>query len=341
MEKQRKFYLVLPLLVIPFLTMAFWALDGGRNSGQQTVHHKGLDTNLPEAQFSDQSKTDKMAVYQAASRDSSQNGISPAFLKQIGLNKDPASKADSSVNADEQARQLQNKLAQLNRQINTPPPANETSGYDEPEPAQVKHLKRMMRKLDQENNAGGDPEMKQLDKMLDKLQAIQNPESVKAATPKTTVEKPFKAISAVIDGKQKIANGAAVKMKLSDSVRVKGQLLPSGQIVFGAAQITNQRLLVTIRNIRLDTQIIPVDMTVFSEDGMPGIPAPEAVLNGVATDNADQTLQSMQIMNMDQSLGAQAAAGGINAAKDLFSKKVKKIKVKLADNYRVLLKINR
>lgn len=340
MEKQRKFYLVLPLLVIPFLTMAFWALGGGRNSGQQTVHHKGLDTNLPEAQFSDQSKTDKMAVYQAASRDSSQNGISPAFLKQLGLDKDPAPKADS-LTSDEQARQLQNKLAQLNRQINTPPAAGEPAGYDEHEPAQVKQLKRMMRKLDQENNAGGDPEMKQLDKMLDKLQAIQNPGAVKAATPKITVEKPFKAIPAAIDGKQKIANGAAVKMKLTDSVRVKGQLLPSGQVVFGAAQITNQRLLITIRNIRLDTQIIPVDMTVFAEDGMPGIPAPEAVLNGVATDNADQTLQSMQIMSMDQSLAAQAAAGGINAAKDLFSKKVKKIKVKLADNYRVLLKINR
>ena len=46
-------------------------------------------------------------------------------------------------------------------------------------------------------------------------------------------------------------------------------------------------------------------------------------------------------MSMDASIGAQAAAGGINAAKGLFSKKVKKIKVKLKDEYPVLLKINK
>jgi hypothetical protein len=37
----------------------------------------------------------------------------------------------------------------------------------------------------------------------------------------------------------------------------------------------------------------------------------------------------------------QAAAGGVNAAKGLFSKKVKKIKVKLENEYPVLLKINK
>ncbi|QXV66807.1 conjugative transposon protein TraM [Mucilaginibacter sp. 21P] len=341
MEKQRKFYLVLPLLVVPFLTMAFWALGGGKDSGQRAVVAKGLDTNLPAAQFNDKNKTDKMAIYQAAGRDSSQDGISPAFLKQMGLDKNTVTLTDSGASADDQATKLQSKLAALNRQINQPEVKSEQEDDDEPEPAQVKHLKKMMRKLDRESVGGNDPEMKQLDQMLDKIQAMQNPSPAKAALPKTNSEKPFRAIPAVIDGKQKIANGAAVKMKLTDSMRIKGQLLPQGQIVFGSAQIANQRLFITIRNIRLDTQIIPVDMTVFSEDGMPGIPAPEAVLNGVATENADQTLQSMQIMSMDQSLAAQAAAGGINAAKDLFSKKVKKIKVKLTDKYPVLIKINR
>jgi len=37
MEKQRKFLLVLPLLVIPFMTMAFWALGGGKKQNSQIV----------------------------------------------------------------------------------------------------------------------------------------------------------------------------------------------------------------------------------------------------------------------------------------------------------------
>src|SRR4051812_22061243 len=136
-------------------------------------------------------------------------------------------------------------------------------------------------------------------------------------------------------------DGGAVKLKLTDSVTIKDQLLPKGQQLFGVCQVTNQRLLLTIQNIRLEKQIIPVNLTVFSLDGMPGIPAPEAELGGAAAGGADNALQAMQLMTMDQSLGAQAAAGGINAAKGLFSKKVKKIKVKLKDEYPILLKINK
>jgi len=190
------------------------------------------------------------------------------------------------------------------------------------------------------NNAP-DAEMQQLNIMLDKIQAIQNPASVAPASVSTEPDKPFRAIPAVIDGKQKVMDGGAVKLKLTDTVTLKNQLLSKGQEIFGVCQITNQRLLLTIQNIRLDKQIIPVNLTVFSLDGMPGIPAPEAELGGAAGNGADNAIQSMQFLTMDQSLGAQAAAGGVNAAKGLFSKKIKKIKVKLADEYPVLLKINR
>ncbi len=97
----------------------------------------------------------------------------------------------------------------------------------------------------------------------------------------------------------------------------------------------------TIQNIRLNQQIIPANLTVYSLDGMPGIPAPEAELGGAAANGSSDAIQSMQFLSMDQSLGAQAAAGGVNAAKGLFSKKVKKIKVKLQNEYPVLLKINK
>lgn len=334
MEKQRKFLLVLPLLVIPFMTMAFWALGGGKTQNQQIVNNRGLDTDLPEAQFKDKDKTDKMSVYQAAQHDSTQDGISPAFLKSMGLTK------DSVVTPDDQAQKIQAKLAQLNSQLNQPLQTRPGTSYDEPDPQQVKQLKKMMRSMNAGTNQP-DPEMQQLNKMLDKIQAIQNPSLVSAPAPKPEASTPFRAIPAVIDGKQKVADGAAVKLKLTDTVTIKNQVLPKGQELYGVCQVTNQRLLLTIQNIRLDKQIIPVNLTVFSLDGMPGIPAPEAELGGAAGSGADNAIQSMQFLTMDQSLGAQAAAGGVNAAKSLFSKKVKKIKVKLANEYPVLLKVNK
>jgi hypothetical protein len=338
MEKQRKFLLILPVLIIPFLTMAFWALGGGKNSNRPVQQTHGLDTNLPEAQFKDQkSKNNKMAVYQQSSRDSVHNdGVSKDFLNAMGLNKTKSK--DSVVTAEEQTQKIQTKLAQLNRQISQPQPIAQTN-YAEPGQPEVKQLHKMMRSM---NSGGGrDPEMQQLNKMLDKIQAIQNPGSVQTKKTKTVTAPPFRAISAIVDGKQKVKDGAAVKLKLTDTVTLKHQFLPKGQEIYGVCQVTNQRLLLNIENIRLGKQIIPVSLTVFSLDGMPGIPAPEAELGGAAAGGADNALQSMQFLTMDQSIGAQAAAGGVNAAKGLFSKKVKKIKVKLKDEYPVLLKINK
>jgi len=341
MEKQRKFLLVLPLLVLPFLTMAFWALGGGKNVEQSLMNGKGLDTDLPGAQFKSKEKTDKMAIYQAAQRETSQDGVSPAFLRSMGLDKASPTADDSLVTPDDQAQKIQAKLAQLNKQLSQPQDAHQQpTAYEEPEPQKVKQLKKMMREMNGSNN-GPDPEMQQLNSMLDKIQAIQNPASVQPKAMATEPAKPFRAISAMIDGKQKVMDGGSVKLQLTDTVTIKGQLLQKMQELYGVCQVTNQRLLLTIQNIRLDKQIIPVNLTVFSLDGMPGIPAPEAELSGAAGSGADDAIQSMQFLSMDQSIGAQAAAGGVNAAKGLFSKKIRKIKVKLSDEYPVLLKINK
>ena len=190
------------------------------------------------------------------------------------------------------------------------------------------------------NSSHADPEMRQLSKMLDKIQAIENPQSVAPKVEKASTAKPFKAMPAIVDGKQKVKDGATIKLKLTEAAVLKGITLPKGQLLYGACQIINQRLLLTIQNIRNGENIIPVDLTVFSQDGMPGIPAPEAELAGSAGTGADNAVQSMQFLTMDASIGAQAAAGGVNAAKSLFSKKVKKMKVKLKDKFPVLLRDN-
>lgn len=342
MNKQRKFLLVLPLLVIPFLTMAFWALGGGKTTGQPT-NSKGLDASLPEAQFKKEAADNKMAVYQTASHDSTQNGVSPSFLQAMGMHQPDSAKIaalNTRPEADQSAERIQAKLAAINKQINQPTtPVNTYDPQTQATEQKIKQLHQMMNSA-RNNRTQEDPEMAQLSKMLTQIQAIQNPGSVKVEK-KPDDNTPFKAIPAMIDGKQKVMDGGAVKLKLTDSVRLKDQFIPKGQEIFGVCSVTNQRLLLTIQNIRLDKQIIPVNLTVFSLDGMPGIPAPEAELGGAAGNGADNAIQSMQFLSMDQSLGAQAAAGGVNAAKGLFSKKVKKTKVKLANEYPVLLKINK
>jgi hypothetical protein len=66
--QKRKFYVMLPVLVIPFLTMFFWALGGGQGvviaKNNNTI---GLNLNLPEARFNNEANAwDKLSLYQKA-----------------------------------------------------------------------------------------------------------------------------------------------------------------------------------------------------------------------------------------------------------------------------------
>jgi conjugative transposon TraM protein len=182
-----------------------------------------------------------------------------------------------------------------------------------------------------------------LNSMLDKIVAIQNPGMAQPATkPELPVKKDsaFKAIPAVIEGRQKVVQGGMVKLRLLDTIVLKNITIPKGQLLFGSCNITNQRLLLDIKNIRLGDAIIPVDLSVFSLDGLIGIDAPEAELGEAAGNGVGNGVQSMQFLGMDESLGVQAAGAGIDAAKGLLNKKVKRIKVKLKDGQRILLRNN-
>ena len=90
----------------------------------------------------------------------------------------------------------------------------------------------------------------------------------------------------------------------------------------------------------MGNSIVPVDLTVFSLDGMLGINAPEAELGDEAENSVNAALQNMEFKTMDQSIGVQAASAGINAAKGLLNKKVRRLKVKLKGGEALLLRNN-
>jgi len=191
--KERKFYMIIPLLVLPFLTMGFWALGGGKqnNNAYDSTVAKGLNATLPQAQFKDQKSQDKMDVYQAQKQDSatSGNGVSQSFVRSMGFEDAKTKRTDSiakttainstgvSVTADANEAKIQTKLAQINRQISQPetPDYGSGSGQGEQSGADVKRLQLMMKAMNSNGGNGNDPEMKQLTQMLQQINDIQNP----------------------------------------------------------------------------------------------------------------------------------------------------------------------
>jgi conjugative transposon TraM protein len=192
--KERKFLMIVPLLILPFLTMGFWALGGGKQGSASfdTSPTKGLNTTLPQAQFKDQKAENKMGIYQDAKRDSAgseNSGVNQNFVRSMGLDAAKAKPIDSmgksnSINpgepqnmADANEVKIQAKLAQINRQISQPEPQQYSGSQtqDQQSGPDVKKLEMMMKTM---NSGSNDPEMQQLSQMLQQINDIQNPGNV-------------------------------------------------------------------------------------------------------------------------------------------------------------------
>src|SRR5690349_736541 len=70
--RKRRFLMVLPLLVIPFVTLIFWSLGGGQGSkaAGQNADSQGLNLSLPSARIVDEGRLDKLGFYQQAESES-------------------------------------------------------------------------------------------------------------------------------------------------------------------------------------------------------------------------------------------------------------------------------
>lgn len=348
--RKRKFLLLLPVLVLPFLCLAFWALGGGRvTPGREKQVQGGINTALPGASFKGDQPKDKLALYELSRQDPVSEKTSGApFLKDAGG--DTAAVLDEKVwgrvaGPDGNEANIREKLAEIRRAVSAPekqvPVMVQKGGIaEDPETARLRSLMAEMKS----DKPVPDPELKQLEGMMDKILLIQHPERGDSLTRTPVVRPPdsvYRAIRALIPDKQVVVQGASVKLELMDSVKVHGLFLPKGQLLFGLCQVTNQRLFLHITHVRLGTSIVPVDLTVYDLDGMEGIRAPDAVTQDALRSGSDNAIQSLQLMSMDPSLATQAAGAGVEAAKSLFSKKVRRIKVKLKAGYPVLLRNNR
>jgi conjugative transposon TraM protein len=189
-----------------------------------------------------------------------------------------------------------------------------------------------------------DPQLSQMNGLLEKILEIQHPERVKSTaeqTGNTIPVKKFRAIPAVIEGTQKIVQGTVIRMKLLDTVTIGGTLFSKGQLIYGSGTLASQRYTVNIKSIHVGYNFFPVDLTVYDmTDGLEGISVPEAITGDALRDGANSGVQNMDVMSFDPSMTAQLTTAGINTAKGLFGKKIKRVKAKLKDGHPLLLRDN-
>jgi hypothetical protein len=350
--RKRKLLLFIPLLVLPFLTLAFWRLGSGTGYPKQKVaENPGINTSLPGPDLKNDKPQDKLGVYEQHKRHLAMAngdnafaalGFDTAVHTNITLNNNTIS-GSSSAEANE--RVIHQRLAQIRQEIAKPTPSlvnpvNQTPAY-----SRSTNLDRMEKLVKSQNNqTSEDPEMRQLNAMLEKIIDIQHPERVnnqlQQQQPKPESDSVYKASRAIIAENQKVSQGSTVKLRIMDTLVIDNQIIPKGQFIYGICQVANQRLILNIKTIRLGTSILPVDLSVYDLDAMPGINAPEAITTNAIRSGSNNAVQSLQLTSMDQSITTQLAGAGVEAAKGLFGKKIKRIRVRLKGGYQVLLRNN-
>lgn len=419
--QQRRFLMVLPLLVTPFITMIFWALGGGKGgSVQATVASDQLNATLPEAHFGKREVWDKLSLYEMAERDSARfneaRESDPYFdLITFETNQDTTKSKQSSLilsfpnkektPVDPNEEKVNRKLEELYKEINKPQVSapdkkasvqDPNSQNDKQFTEDVDRLEAMMGMM--QDTGEPDPEMQQIEGVLDKLLDVQHPERVKERlraqndernaeaytispvaesenisllkAPRTSLmdmdttlfmqqlsgaftvngffgltddsmlagEMPSNAIEAIIHDTQELVAGSTVRIRLVNAVEINGQRIPQDQFIYGVCSINGERLQIAIKGVRTGNSLLPVSLNVFDLDGLEGIYIPGAIARDAAKQASNNALQNMQLMSVDPSLGAQATVAGVEAAKGIFSKKAKLIKVTVKAGYRILLK---
>jgi conjugative transposon TraM protein len=212
MLRQRKFLVVLPLLVLPFMTLMFWSLGGGKveNTEAQPVLNKGFNMDLPDAYLKDDKPLDKMSYYDKAASDSSKleelMKNDPNYRKHTSLNNSIdgiqgddisvsgnyarsgallTSPYGSGISRDSNEVKVYRKLAELDEAMNrvaapTIEPADDAaknqSENTQVSTSDIDRLEQMMQSMNQ--TEGEDPELQQLNGMLEKILDIQHPDRV-------------------------------------------------------------------------------------------------------------------------------------------------------------------
>jgi conjugative transposon TraM protein len=202
-SKRRKMLLVLPVIALPFITILFYILDGGRMEAEMAKSKvkKGFNFNLPLPAFKEDSSFDKMSYYDQAAVDSiklqEQIKKDPNYSNQKIFEESIDDFADSDLGGrgltginksayqDANEQKVYQKLKALQKVISQPAVSDnygqdmrvfENYGSSKSESDAIKNLEQMMSQMGTSEEP--DPELKQLGGMLENILDIQHPSRV-------------------------------------------------------------------------------------------------------------------------------------------------------------------
>ena len=249
-KKQRKFLLVLPVIVLPFLTFLLWSLGlVGGTEVKASPTTEGLNMQLPDAKLKENKSWNKLSFYEQADKDSAKYRESIKNDPFLRTEKDSLSGLqNNSYNSslsynplpphyeDANEQKVNQKLAELNTVLNKPV-VDEKSVLNQSvtersssfQPNEVDRLEHLLQSINQPDSST-DSETAGLNAMMDKILDIQHPERVEERLQQES-EKNKKIVYPVVP---KQSNGVASLLQNKQATRLnaKKTIQPQKQNAF-------------------------------------------------------------------------------------------------------------
>lgn len=182
--KKRKFLLVLPLLVTPFITLAFWAMGGGSVAPKSMDSTNALNKELPGVNIPEEA-LDKMSLYNQVQNERDpldKNGVKDSLgaYPYDQVNSFGYANPYTFGSQDPNEVKVKAKLEELERMINEPIATKYSSNDSMQESLAAKELSNLEALVNgMQGDDAQDPEIQQLNTMLETIMEIQNPELAK------------------------------------------------------------------------------------------------------------------------------------------------------------------
>lgn len=153
---------------------------------------------------------------------------------------------------------------------------------------------------------------------------------------------PKGSVRAVIHGEQKdITESSQIKLRILDPIEVDGFMIPRNTIIFGMASFSENRVNIDIENIAFRNNIYPFRGRIYDQDGFLGIYIPDNLVNDAKTEASSETVSSADV-NFSGLTGIVSSGANaiVNAAKNVVTGSIRRTKITLPANYKLIIKTN-
>ena len=288
--KRRKMLLMLPILVIPFLTLGFWALGGGRTSKASSVIGKGLNLALPDARLKEDKLLDKLDFYDKSDSDSLKMEElmrnDPYYNEQGDPENHPANELEEltstkaskynqrlnvspyDMKAADPSDKILQKLKSLEKEMNSPVASSELNPKkDDAFSSEVQRLEEMMRMNN--TSTADDKEMETLNKTLESILDVQHPERVKEKLRSTSLaNKGFTCAVSKQSGSDTLVKGffsASDDKEIASATSIEAVVYENQTLVNGA--VVKFRL---VNTIYINGKLVPQGSFVYGLASLDG-----------------------------------------------------------------------